>query len=546
MKNEDMKAFDRRTSTCSSRIAAFAGLALTVAGAIPLAQQPQQRPPVFRGESVLVTVDVYPQRDGRIVEGLKAEDFQVLEDGKPQTVENIEFVRVEPVLSESERRDPNSLSEMLAAAADPHNRVFVVFLDAVHVTIPGSHATRRPLVDALNRIIGEKDLFGVMTQNTDPRALTFGRRLISIEEQLTKYWTWGERGRVGTDPTDPLESVLKTCYEFKPIPNFPPWTAYDNGQPRYLYEILIDRRREDRTLTALEQLVDRLASMREARSVTILVTQGWRLFREDRGLADEAKYYGAQRPQIGSSGGRVTIGDQTANAGTYADTKTCQDELVRLAALDDERRLRDLTVRANRANVSFYPINPAGLVTSDTSNSQNNPPSMEEEGNRLRNRLNSMMTLAGATDGIAVVNTNDIAAGMKRIVDDVSAYYLLGYYSTNTAHDGRYRRIDVKTKPPGLQVRARRGYFAPDNKPVREVFTPAAAGPEPPKGLDTALGELGRLRTSADVFTRGAIVGDRARSWWRSRRLAPLRRPGAAARTFRSFWRRMAVRRCRR
>ena len=55
---------------------------------------------------------------------------------------------------------------------------------------------------------------------------------------------------------------------------------------------------------------------------------------------------------------------------------------------------------------------------------------------------------------------------MKRIVDDVSAYYLLGYYSTNTTHDGRYRRIEVKTKPPGLNVRARRGYYAPSNKPV--------------------------------------------------------------------------------
>ena len=67
-------------------------------------QTPQQRPPVFRGESVLVTVDVYPQRDGKIVEGLKASDFEVLEDGKPQTVETIEFIRVEPGTPESARR----------------------------------------------------------------------------------------------------------------------------------------------------------------------------------------------------------------------------------------------------------------------------------------------------------------------------------------------------------------------------------------------------------------------------------------------------------
>jgi len=486
---------------------------LAIAGGLVAARQQnpqQQRPPVFRGESVLVTVDAYPQRDGRIVEGLKAEDFQVFEDGKPQAVENLEFVRVEPVLSESERRDPGSVGEMLVQVADPHNRVFVVFLDQLHTTLDGSHATRRPLVDSLNRIIGERDLFGVMTQNTDPRALTFGRRLISVEEQLTKYWTWAERDRVGWDPTDPFEAMLKRCYEFKPLPGLPPWLISDNGQERYLYELLIDRRREDRTLTALERLVDRLGGMREARTVTLLVTQGWRLFREDRRIADESRHYGAQLPQVGSSGGRLTLGDQSRNAEFNADIKACQAELVKLATLDDDRRLRELTDRANRANVSFYPVNPAGLTMFDTPISQSKPPSLEEDGNRLRNRLNGMMTLAGATDGIAIVNTNDIAAGMKRIIDDVSAYYLLGYYSTNTTHDGRYRRIEVKTKTPGLNVRARRGYYAPSNKPTREVFTPAPAGSEPPKGLELALGELSRLRTSADVFVRGAMTGDRA------------------------------------
>jgi YidC/Oxa1 family membrane protein insertase len=48
------------------------------------------------------------------------------------------------------------------------------------------------------RYNGETDLFGVMTQNTDPRALTFGRRLISVEEQLTKYWSCE---RTGLRPT---------------------------------------------------------------------------------------------------------------------------------------------------------------------------------------------------------------------------------------------------------------------------------------------------------------------------------------------------------
>ena len=388
---------------------------------------------------MLVTVDVYPQKDGRIVEGLQAADFQILENGQPQTVENVEFVRVEPVLSESERRDPNSMSEMLQQAADPHNRVFVVFLDMLHVSVFGSHISRRPLVDSLNRIIGEKDLFGVMTQNNDPRAMTLGRRLISIEEQLTKHWTWGERNSKLSDATDPMEVMLKGCYEFKPVPGFPFWLVDDNGQERYLYQLLIDRRREDRTLTALEKLVDQMGAMREARSVALVITEGWRLFNRDLGLAEESKYYGVQRPVVGSSGGRVTLGDQTGNADTYRDVKACQDELVRLAGLDHRQRLRDLTLRANRANVSFYPVNPSGLVVFDTPMSLDKPPSLEEDQNRLRNRRHGLEDLASATDGIAVLNTNDMAAGLKRIIDDVSAYYLLGYYSTNTAHDGRYR-----------------------------------------------------------------------------------------------------------
>ena len=102
-------------------------------------------------------------------------------------------------------------------------------------------------------------------------------------------------------------------------------------------------------------------------------------------------------------------------------------------------------------------------------NAEKYPPSLAEDGNRLRNRESAMLTLADNTDGIAIVNTNDLAAGMRRIVEDVSAYYLLGYYSTNTAHDGRYRRIDVKLKAPDQRVRARRGYFAPSEgaRPTR-------------------------------------------------------------------------------
>jgi hypothetical protein len=99
----------------------------------------------------------------------------------------------------------------------------------------------------------------------------------------------------------------------------------------------------------------------------------------------------------------------------------------------------------------------------------------------------------------------------------MSAYYLPKYYSTNTTHDGRYRRIEVKAKAPGLHVRARRGYYAPSNKPTREVFTPA------PRALSRRTGHgAGELSTArvADVSARGALTGAQAQVVVRSPRRA--------------------------
>jgi hypothetical protein len=70
----------------------------------------------------------------------------------------------------------------------------------------------------------------------------------------------------------------------------------------------------------------------------------------------------------------------------------------------------------------------------------------------------SLRMLADATDGLAIVGSNDIAGGLKRVVADLTSYYLLGYYS-NAKLDGKFHSITVRVKRPGVQVRARRGYL---------------------------------------------------------------------------------------
>ena len=168
------------------------------------AQQPPVTPqqlPVFRAGTVLVRVDAYPRKDGKIVEGLTKDDFQVTEDGKPQGVDGFEFIRVEPNTPDAELRDPTSVADGERQAADPHNRVFVVYLDMFHTTVGGSYYAAQPAINFVTRTIGPTDLFAVMTPRVPVNALTFGRRTETIDNELRKYWDWGERGPpVGRSP----------------------------------------------------------------------------------------------------------------------------------------------------------------------------------------------------------------------------------------------------------------------------------------------------------------------------------------------------------
>ena len=94
--------------------------------------QAQQRPQ-FRGGTRFVRVDAYPVENGKIVEGLRPQDFEILEDGKPQTIDSLDFIRFDTV-TEAERRDPVSQQAGFDLAADPRYRVFVVYVDLAFTT----------------------------------------------------------------------------------------------------------------------------------------------------------------------------------------------------------------------------------------------------------------------------------------------------------------------------------------------------------------------------------------------------------------------------
>src|SRR5215469_14566248 len=122
-------------------IACLGAVALGAAGQQQFPTPPTPQHPVFRAGATLVAVDAYPTKDGKFVDGLTPADFEIKEDGKPQTVEFFEFLQFQPNPA-SERQDPQTAEEGERLAADPHHRAFVAYLDTYHLISNGAYRMR--------------------------------------------------------------------------------------------------------------------------------------------------------------------------------------------------------------------------------------------------------------------------------------------------------------------------------------------------------------------------------------------------------------------
>jgi VWFA-related protein len=149
-----------------------------------------------------------------------------------------------------------------------------------------------------------------------------------------------------------------------------------------------------------------------------------------------------------------------------------------------QRQFISVIDAANRANVSIYPMDAAGLRTESTlaetsagirrgsqlslanasAGGVADEPltaALERNEEQLRADPHSGLgTLADQTGGFLIANSNDLRGGFTKIDTDMRNYYVLTYVPTNAKYDGKFREIDVKVRRPGMQVRARKGYFA--------------------------------------------------------------------------------------
>ena len=427
-----------------------------------------QDQPTFRSGANYVRVDMYATVDGKSIEDLTAEDVQVLEDGVAQKVEAFEHVRVSPALPQEARREPNTVEQSRQMAAEGRARVFVIFLDTYHTTIEGSANMRLPLIKFLDRLLGPDDMVALMTPEMGASEITLGRKTTVISNIMQAQWMWGRRGRLNDD--DSRELLYDSCYG----------TA---GGPAPEMKA---RRREKLTLDALSDLMVHLAGLREERKGLIVVTEGWQLFKANPSLASDPDNRNRVRPEdVLRRTPRPAPADTGTSTGGSNDRVECEADRVALASMDHTQRLREITDDANRGNVTFYPVYARGLVAFDAPIGPDKPPPIREDQANLRVKQDNLRFLADNTDGTSIVNTNNIDAMLQRIVDDLSSYYLFGYYSTNTKLDGRFRNITVRVNRPGVRVRARRGYRG---RTADELISGAAgaAAAEAPGSLSAA------------------------------------------------------------
>ena len=510
----------------TGQLAGVIGLVVLTPWLVTALQDPRPQEPRFRADANLVRVDVYPTIDGQPVRDLKAEDFEVLEDGTPQVLSSFEHVQIRGAGPQESRIEPNTPRQARAMAAAPRARLFVVFLDTYFTDITGSHRIQRSLTNMLNQVVGEDDMFAVMTPQMAAQDISFARRSVTVEGYLSKYWFWGQRQRLY--PEDPVERRYLDCFpetSVRRICTTP--TGQSVREPEGFYagiaNEMIERRREKRVIDALTDLSLHLRNLRDERKAVITISNGWRLYRPNPQLARIAPCDSPPgRGQIGTTpGGQITT-DRTRSEYGYSQND-CDADRQALANVDIWQDYMDLMDEANRSNVSFYPLDARGLAAFDNPMGPGPVLPVHVEQRLVAHRVESLRTLAANTDGLAIVNTNDLDAGFKRIADDLTSYYLLGYYSTNTTLDGKFRKITVRVRRPDVDVRARRGYRAatPEELERGEAEQTSAAAAAPSSAVQAALNSIGvsrpgvPLRTAvsyAPLGTNGG-AGRRVRLW---------------------------------
>jgi VWFA-related protein len=407
-------------------LVAALGAALAAQQPAPAPQTPADQPPVtFRVEVNYVEVDAFvTDAQGNPVTDLMAGEFEVFEDGKPQKVSAFSLVNIPIERAERPLFAGKAIEPDVQTNEHLEGRIYLLVLDDIHTDFTRSPRVKAAARRFIEQNFGTNDLAAVVYTGRSDASQDFTNNPRLLIQAIEKFN--GRKLRSGT--IQRIESARVN-----------PETGI--VEPGDDIEQMDRAFRARSVMNNVRKLAEFMAGVRGRRKAMLLIGEGidYNIF-EATGV-------------LGSTASSVLLDTQDAIAS------------------------------ATRGNVSIYAIDPRGLSVGDedliTQSSTVGDANIQSLQSELRLSQDSLRVLATSTGGFAAVNRNDLNGAFDRIVAENSSYYMFGYYSTNERRDGRFRKIEVRVKRPGLRVRSRNGYFEargrrPNTTPSTKV-SPALA-----------------------------------------------------------------------
>ena len=418
---------------------------------LPASAQPgRDTPRSFRTGVDLVVVDaIVRHANGEVVRGLTAEDFEVFEDGQPQVIVSFDFeqvtaaagaLEVAPVLDagpappDAVQTPPDPVqTPPHAVSADrdrqpPEPLETAETAETTETTAVGPEPPRRQDLAGRRLIVLLFDVSSMQPEDADEAIRS---ALAYVEERMTP----ADLVAVAT-----VGSTLEVQSDF---------TA-DREQLRNALASLVAtgelavEEAEVETVETDEQQLEEEAGAVAAASEYDLFNNDVRL-RAIRTVAENLQFIEQKKAIVYFSAG------------------------MRRSGGDNQVELRAAVNAAVRANAALYTVDARGLQAvvpgGDASRRSGRGRSlfsgqvMARQLDQLYSARETLWTLADDTGGRAFTDTNDFGEVFARVERDLSSYYLLGYRSPDRTRDGRYRRISVRVKRPGLRVEHRAGYY---------------------------------------------------------------------------------------
>ena len=413
--------------------------AITLGTAAPAQSQPAQSPPtqdqtpdqVFRSSVTLATTDlIVRDDDGQFVSDLNLEDLVVYEDGVEQEVVSLVLVHGGVVHNRLLPEAPVQEGIILPGqrlADNTSGRVFILFVDDMHLETGLTPKIRQVFKRLVDDVIHEGDLFGVISS---------GPSALNIDMTYDRALLYSAMERITGDGFSPRQLIQEM--------------QGGTGGPMEL------RWRVHKAFKLARQIVGNLESLKHRRKAFLYLSSGYdfnpfqmsRLMESPIGKAflESDEDFDSYRRQDIPATRLMQLRDMAEPGSGFAET----DLAIELA---------DLARAANRANATFYTIDPRGLLASP-SIAYDVP--LQEWTAHLSQTQFTMRFLAELTGGFAVVNTNNFDDAFERIDAETSDYYVVGFYSSNPDPSVHTRRLRVEVKRPGTNVRHRTHYTFAD------------------------------------------------------------------------------------